>query len=129
MGQKEKEENFITPQWITVKEELLNDFFNLSEYFSLWQNNLNDSLNRDQWLNKLRSLYLKCRFKIKKKEKFIKLSEDMDKYLKRPRNSSFDQLIDSTLQLCEFVESTGITSVESEALDPLTEFEKTAFPR
>jgi len=129
MGQKEKEESFITPQWITVKEELLNDFFNLSEYFSLWQNNPNDNLNRDRWLNKLRSLYLKCRFKIKNKESFKELSKQMDQYLKRPQRSTFDELINSTLSLCEFIESTGITSVESEALDPLTEFEKAAFPR
>ena len=53
----------------------------------------------------------------------------MDNYLKRPNLFTFDNLIACTLDLCEFVESTGITSVETESLDPLKEFEKTAFPR
>jgi len=127
--QNKKEETNITPQWVTVKEELLDDFFNLSDFFSSYLSHPNDITYRKRWITKLRTLYLKCRLKISQRGDYQNFAQQMDRYIRNPQSVKINELIEHTLSLCQYIESTGITSVESESYEPIKEFENSAFPR
>jgi len=103
----------ITPQWITVKEELLNDFYDLIEYFTSWQNNPKSLELFHRWINKLKALYMKVRTKIIDSKKFDPLVESMDHLIQTQDNPTYSTIIKLTMDLCEYIERTGITSVET----------------
>jgi len=125
----EQEKLSITPQWVTVKEELLDDFFNLSEFFSSYLSNTNDISYRKRWITKLRTLYIKTRLKISQRADYKNFSQQMDRFIMNPSSVKINELMSHTLMMCQYIESTGITSVESESYEPIKEFEEAAFPR
>jgi hypothetical protein len=129
MNNNNKKETVITPQWVTVKEELLNDFFELSNDFSNWARRPTDKSLTDKWLSSLTALYLKTRGKINQKDNFKELGKELDKYIGDPSKLTYKELIKHTLVLCEYIESTGILDVESERGDPVQDFIISSFPQ
>ena len=124
---KSQNETIITPQWVTVKETILEDFFELANDFSNWKSKPNSHILTQKWTTSLTSLYLKVRLKVINKTGFEKLNKDMDNYLINPKSLTYSQLIENTIKLCEFIESTGITNVEQETMDPVTDFINKSF--
>ena len=114
----ERVERTVTPQWITVKEELLNDFYDLAEYFSNYQEYPNDSEVMRAWIKKLRSLFLKVKTRFK--EVNPEMHKSMEDWLYCRRKFLIKDFVDFTIGIMEYIDNTGITDVrtEKQILDP-----------
>lgn len=118
----------IKPQWISVKEELVNDFFNLADSYSNFTENPSNSAYRKNWVTSLKSLYLKIRLKIINNGNYRELVENMDKFVFKFSSTNLNEKAEYTQKLLQFIEEIGITKVEQEKLDPFEDFERTSFP-
>jgi hypothetical protein len=118
----------IKPQWVSVKEEIVNDFFNLADSFASYSENPSHSDLKRGWICTLKGLYIKIRLKIKNNEKYNDLVEKMDKYVYGLQPVSLQQQMEFTRQICEFIEEIGLTKVEQEKIDPFENFEQTSYP-
>jgi len=112
----------IAPQWVTVKEELLDDFFDLANNLANWKTIPTNGGLIDKLSSSMMSLYLKVRRKIKEKEEFKDLVKDIDSIIKENKNPSYNELIKCSMDLLDYIESTGITNVSTSKLDPITDF-------
>lgn len=105
----------ITPQWVTVKEELICAFFDLANSFSQWQVSPSDTLLKKEWLKNLKSLYLKVRLKMKNyNENYKTISNDIDKYIFDMQPFNLATQINHTKDILAFIEEIGMTKVEQE---------------
>ena len=119
----------ITPQWVTVKEELLDDFFDLANNLGNWKTKPTNTGLTEKLASSVIALYVKVRRKVKIKKEFEQLSRELDYFILNNINPTGNQLIKISLDLLDFIESTGITTVENEKGDPIKSFEMTAFPQ
>jgi hypothetical protein len=111
----ENNEDFeIKPQWVSVKEELISDFFELSNSFSHFTLTPSSTELKKAWISILKSLYIKVRMKIKNNKDYDKFVEDMDLFVFEFKPVSITEMGIYTKKLCQFIEETGITKVETQ---------------
>lgn len=124
---KQEPSKIMTPQWVTIKEELIADYHELWNHFSNWNSNRGSMILRRYWVTTLFALLGKIRGKLNQDSEFkedVLIFDslfDRDPLSRDPETQT--KLIRLTRMTNRWMEKSGLYKVEQELMDPLDSYE------